>query len=340
MTLAYLGNHSVPTSTESYVTKALESLGHKVKRFQENRAPYYHLPTKLRSAKVDTLFWTRTPSYRCDPVEQARFVKDCERIGIRTVGLHLDKYWDLDRETDIHNHPWWRQDFVFTADGGNQDRFADAGVNHYWWRPAVPASQCVRGVYRPEYASPIAFVGSQRYHHEWPWRQQLIKYLNLTYRKRFRQFGRSGDRLADDQLSDAYASVKVVVGDSCGVGGRGYYWSNRIPETLGRGGFLLHPAVKGMEDHYADGEHLVTYKAGDARGLKLIIDRWLQDPDGRDRISNAGMKRVLERDTFETRMAEVCEQVGIGVQRTTDRYGTSDSAVGRAEPEPEGLVPA
>lgn len=325
--LGYVGNHSVPTSTESYVAQALESLGHTVFRVQENTVNYSTAASKLRAWGVDVVFWTRTPSYRCDPDEQARFVQDCARFGIQTVGLHLDKYWDLDRQTDIIEHPWWRQDVVFTADGGNQDRFAAVGVNHHWWRPAVAASQCVRGQYRAEYASPIAFVGSQRYHREWPWRQQMIKYLNLTYRKRFRQFGRSGDRLADDQLSDAYASVKVVVGDSCGAGGTGFYWSNRIPETLGRGGFLLHPAVPGMEDHYADGQHLVTYKPGDARGLKLLIDRWLQDPDGRDRITNAGMRRVLERDTFEIRMREVCEMLGIG-----DRHGASDNDVGRVEP--------
>ncbi len=319
----YLGNHSISITTESYVAQALEHLGHTVARFQENTVATHHLPAKLAAQGISTLFWTRTPSYRCDADMQAWLVKECDRRGIRTVGLHLDKYWDLDRERDILEHPWFRQDVVFTADGGNQDRFADAGVNHEWWRPAISASQLGRGVHTPEYASPVAFVGSQRYHREWPWRQQLIKHLNVTYRRRFRQFGRSGDRLADHQLADAYASVDVVVGDSCLVGKHpSLYWSNRIPETLGRGGLLLHPYVQGIEDHYVDGEHLVLYKAGDWPGLKKLIDQWLKDPEGRERVKSAGMRRVAERDTFEIRMADVLAILGLapaGIQRSDIR---------------------
>lgn len=308
--VGFVGNFSVPTSTESYVAAALEANGCVVTRFQENSDDPTRIPARLRAQAGTILFWTRTPSYRCDVDEQAHMVKEAGRRNIVTVGLHLDKYWDLERERDILEHPFFRQDWVFTADGGNQDRFASAGVNHRWWRPAVPVSQCRVGRYNPLYATPIAFVGSQRYHREWPWRQQLLKWLNLNYRRTFRQFGRSGDRLNDDQLADAYASVDVVIGDSCGVGGRGYYWSNRIPETLGRGGFLLHPAVPGMEDHYADSVHLVTYEAGDCRGLQALITRWLKDPDGRARIRAQGMARVLERDTFEVRMGEVLAEIG------------------------------
>ncbi len=306
-TFGFLGNVGVPVSTESYVCAALETLGHDVRRVQENSTDYRLLAARFKAWGCGTVFWIRTPSFRVDADDQAQFVKDCAARGIRTVGLHLDKYWDLDRERDIHEHPWWRQDYVFTADGGNQDRFAAAGVNHFWWRPAVPASRCGRGQFRPAYAAPLAFVGSQRYHREWPWRQQLLKHMATSYRHSFRQFGRSGDRLADDQLADAYASIGIVLGDSSLVGNRGWYWSNRIPETLGRGGFLLHPATPGLEEHYADGQHLVTYPTGDCRALDEIIRHWRNEPDERRRISEAGLRRVMERDTFEVRMAEVLD---------------------------------
>lgn len=305
MKIAHVGNHSAPTTTESYVAVALESLGHIVFRHQENETDWATLAKRVEADDCPLVFWTRTPSYGCDADAQRAFVEECRTLGIITCGLHLDRYWDLARESEITSHPWWRQDHVYTADGGNQARFEAVGVAHRWWRPAISATQCGRGVAQPHYASDVAFVGSHRYHDEWPWRRHMLRHLERAFGASFAQYGRSGHRLEDHQLADAYASVAVVVGDSCLANRTPLYWSNRAAETLGRGGFLLHPYVEGIEDYYADGEHLVLYQIGDPRGLIASIRRWLDDPDGRQRISEAGMQRVIERDTFEVRMAEV-----------------------------------
>ena len=42
------------------------------------------------------------------------------------------------------------------------------------------------------------------------------------------------------------------------------YLSDRLPELIGRGGFLLHPYVDGVTDGtvFTDGEHLATWKLG------------------------------------------------------------------------------
>lgn len=305
MRFGLIGNHSAPTTTESYVALALETLGHTVHRHQENTTNYPTLAQDLEDQECGVVFWTRTPSYRCDAAEQARFLDDAHARGIITCGLHLDRYWDLAREADIWSHPWFKQTHVMTADGGNDDRFAEAGVNHSWWKPAISATQCGAGVFTPEYATDVAFVGSDRYHPEWPWRHTLLHRLPRMYGHQFRQYGRSGERLEDHQLADAYASIKVVVGDSCLADRSDRYWSNRVVETLGRGGFLVHPRVKGMDEHYTEGEHLVYYDVNQPAQLRAVIDRWLDDEEGRHRIQAAGMERVMECDTFETRMAEV-----------------------------------
>jgi len=305
MRVAHIGNHSVPVTTESYVAAALESLGHEVERHQENTTDWRTLAKRIDASGVQLVFWTRTPSYGVDMASQAMFVGECAGRGIVTCGLHLDRYWDLARQIEITTHPWWRQDHVYTADGGNQARFEAAGVNHRWWRPAVSASQCGRGRPDPSYTGRVAFVGSLRYHAEWRWRNHLLRQMERNFRGDFVQYGRSGQRLEDHQLADAYASVPVIVGDSCFADRTPLYWSNRIVETLSRGGFLIHPRVKGIEDHYVDGEHLVLYDVGDINGLVASIRHWLTDEEGRRRISEAGMRRVMERDTFEIRMAEV-----------------------------------
>lgn len=305
MRLGLLGNVQTPVSTESYVALALETLGHKVYRVQENQAPYGTLAQDLEDQECGIVFWVRTPHYRVDVADQARFLADADARGIVTCGLHLDKYFGLQREADVYSHPWFKQTHVMTADGGSQDKFEAAGVNHHWWRPAVSATQCGPGQFTDEYAADVAFVGSEKYHPEWPWRQVLLRRLPKMYGRRFRQYGRSGERLEDHQLADAYASIKVVVGDSCLAGNASRYFSNRIPETLGRGGFLVHPEVGGIDDYYRDGEQLVTYPAGNLNRLQEVVDQWLEDDEGRARIAAAGMARVVESETFECRMAEV-----------------------------------
>ena len=53
------------------------------------------------------------------------------------------------------------------------------------------------------------------------------------------------------ELNDLYATAKVVVGDTlCKGFNYPYYFSDRLFETTGRGGFLIHPYIKGLEDYF------------------------------------------------------------------------------------------
>lgn len=311
MRVALLGNLIPQNSTENYVLKALIADGHEVAGFQENHMNYATLADEVAAHGARIVFWIRTPSFNVDARAQAQFVDDCRARGIVTCGLHLDRYWDLARERDIFEHPFFRQDFVFTADGGNQARFAKAGVNHLWWKPAVSATVCGVGEPRDEYRAKVAFVGSATYHPEWPWRNAMLRWLRKTYRARFLEVGRSGLRLDDSELMHVYASVDVVVGDSCFADRCDLYWSNRIAEALGRHAFLIHPTVGGLADHYRDGEHLVTYQAGSVRDLQAKIEHWAapEQAAARARIADAGHALVRDRDTFETRMGEVLERI-------------------------------
>ncbi len=165
MKIAVIGNLSVPVTTESYYCAALENLGHTVDRYQENMTDWRSLAERIEASGAGLVFWTRTPSYGCDPTSQAVFVGECKGRGIVTCGLHLDRYWDLARQVEILAHPWWRQDHIYTADGGNQDRFEAAGIDHRWWRPAVSASQCGRGTKDPRYEDYRAEYGDESWQH-------------------------------------------------------------------------------------------------------------------------------------------------------------------------------
>jgi spore maturation protein CgeB len=93
--------------------------------------------------------------------------------------------------------------------------------------------------------------------------------------------------------------VQILVGDSCLLGS--HYTSDRIPETLGRGGFLLHPETEGLRDLYPEGT-LVTWPLGDWQELRWLIDYYLDRPDERHAIAEAGRGWVMAFHTYEVRM--------------------------------------
>lgn len=314
--VAYIGNvgtDSAPHSTENHIARALTANGANgvnVVPIHEQRFNWLHAPL----VGVDLVLWTHTHGFAPPRTHsrQRRFLDRLRSADIPSIAVHLDRWWDLDREPQIHDEPYFRCDLVCTADGGNADRWAAAGVNHVWFPPAVSAAECEPGTYRSEYASDIAFVGSHfgGYHRESKHRGELVRWLRDTYGDRCRFWPVPGAHaVRGEDLRDLYASVKVLVGDSCFSGdprGRGYC-SDRIPETIGRGGLLVHPDTPGITDGvlYESGEDLLTWEAYDWDALRSTIDGALDDDELRARVSATGRARVLAHHTYERRMADI-----------------------------------
>jgi hypothetical protein len=311
--VAFIGNlgpDSAPHSTENHVARALETNGVTVERIHEGRFDW----TTGWAVDVDLVLWTHTHGFAPPPTHphQLRFLGTLKNYGVPTVAIHLDRWFDLQREHQIHGEPYFRCDLVCTADGGNDDRWAAAGVNHHWFPPGVSAPECEPGTYRAELASDIAFVGSHfgGYHRESTHRSRLIRWLRDAYGDRCRFWPAPGEHaLRGETLRDLYASVKVLVGDSCFSGDpRGHsYCSDRIPETIGRGGLLVHPDTLGVTDGglYTSGEDLLTWPAYDWDALRSTIDGALADDDLRAQVSADGRAHVLKRHTYERRMADL-----------------------------------
>lgn len=314
MKLAYVGNFEPVHSTETHVARAFESNGHEVVRLQEQTFGWN--PDQVPDDAAFVL-WTHTHGLASERTHrhQDRFLHALRARGVPSVSFHLDRYWDLYRETQIvgrGQEPFFRTDLMCSADGGNQDRWASAGVEHVWMPPAVSEPECEPGTYRPALASEIAFVGSwlPGYHPESTHRRLLVDWLKATYGDRCRFWPAPGQpAVRNEQLRDLYASVKVLVGDSCFSGDpRGHsYLSDRVPESLGRGGFLVHPHTPGVTDGtlYTAGEHLVCWEAGDWDALREAIDGALGDDEERQRIAKGGREHVLTTATYEVRAREL-----------------------------------
>lgn len=340
MRVFQIGNFRPPHSTENELRRALERLGHTVTLAQENtRETWAWNPEQM--ADVDLILWTRTGwdwQHDCGWSTQEAWqhqldLLDFARVaGIPTVGYHLDRWFGLDREGQVTEEPFFRCDLVCTADGGHDPQFAAAGVNHLWMPPAVSMAETERrGRPMPRrYPGRVAFVGAwdlrQRedgtwtgYHDEWaPHRRAMLDACRGAFGRQFRCYPQ-GRALRGQALADLYVTVPVFVGDSCLApidDPPMRYWSDRIPETLGRGGLLVHPdpgwnradtpEVCAMANAFPWERGLRRYPPGDFDLMLTQIDTLLSLGPG-DLADTRDLARawVRARHTYEVRLAEL-----------------------------------
>lgn len=309
MRISYVGNFQPRHSTETHIAATLEDLGHQVIRIQETP----ELESDLWLVKVvgsDLFLYTRTWG-KMVTLADLDYIK---KLGIPTASYHLDLYVGLKREDGLENDPFWRTDYVFTPDGSPDAAkvFKEKNINHFYMKPGVFKPECVMS--RAEPNLDVIFVGGgsptgegpQYGHTEWPYRGQLLKFLKDTYGDRFHKYGWPQETVRNEALNMLYASTKVVVGDSlCLDFKRPYYWSDRACETMGRGGFLIHPYIKGMDEEFTDGENIVFYEYNNWDQLKEKIDYYLTHDEEREKIRKAGFENVKANCTYHNRMEKM-----------------------------------
>jgi hypothetical protein len=329
---AYVGNFGHTFTTETHIAATLQGLGVEVVELQENAVTINEI--EKRANECDVLLYTRTWGMKNErgEIDHAAACAMLERLNVPSVSWHLDLYLGLPRSSGVtEGDPFWRTSFVFTPDGDSDSQtiFEARGIAHHYLRPAVFKPECYIARPSRELAAEVVFVGSGTpnggYHPEWSYRGELITFLRDTYGKRFVKHGSATlnggvDCLRGHALNVAYASANVVVGDTLCLGRgdaraprfthRGY-WSDRVYETIGRGGFLIHPWIEGLDDRLKDDEHLRFYRYGDFDGLKRLIDFYLDPTNAgeRSRIARAGHEHVKAHETYDNRAREVLAKV-------------------------------
>lgn len=284
-------------------------MGHTVTRLQEDNLTPDDLTKALESDPGDLFLFTRT----WGQTVQASHLDLLRARGVPTVSYHLDLYLPLARNGGIDSDPFWRTDWVFTPDGDPRSvaEFARRGINHRWMPPAVVADECylAAGV---QPSRDVVFVGSgPEYHSEWPYRGELLGWLDKTYGPRFRQYGGRCRPRRGHQLNRLYAGTKVAVGDALCLMRDGIRWrtytSDRRYEAPGRGAFQIFPRIDGLGDGFKDGANTVLYDYGDWDGLRERIDFYLANDAERERIRAAGHEHVKTHHTYGQRLARMFE---------------------------------
>lgn len=308
MKIALLGNFSVPDTTEHHHQQALTDLGHDVLCLQEGTTTAGKMVAQARTA--DLMVWVHTHGVDT-PGGIVPALRELRRANTPTIAYHLDLWRGLARERDLTNcHPYLTgvRDF-YTVDPGMADWLnRHTNVRGHYLTAAVAHRECWTAKTVPDID--VLFVGSHRYHPEWNYRNHLLLELTQRYRQRFHVVPGRGRPVRGPALNRLYARTKVVVGDTlCPNFSYPGYWSDRVYETLGRGGFLIHPRVPGMDAQFTDGVHLAYYDYNDFGGLFDRIDHYLDHPDERDDIRAAGHAEVHARHTYLHRWQTIVDSL-------------------------------
>lgn len=318
--IAYLGNFRHPWCTEVHVSRDAERLnGVTVDRIQEPSSltktqwPRWLRRLEARAGRADLLIYQRTWGL---PVEAIETWRRLEAAGTRTASYHLDLYRGLPREAGVAGDPFWSTGVVFTADGdpATQAWAEGLGIDHRWMPAAVVSDEVYRGEAAPSGTwLDVVFVGSRpdTYHPEWPWRRELLEGLAGYFGNSFAVLPHDGQPIRGAELNRLYATVPVVVGDSLCPPGHRNYWSDRFYETVGRGGFLVGPRVPGIEQHFAEGEHLSLYEIGNVDDVIMKINEALRNRTGARAIANAGQEHVAAEHTYRHRVEAILMSLGL-----------------------------
>lgn len=278
---------------EEYIARSLESLGHEVQRLSEGLILMQYKGL-IREFNPDFVLFTKL----CI-AEPAKLLEFLKMEKIKTVSWTFDLYWDYPREERIPRVWGFKADKVFTTDGGHDEKWQKIGIDH----------QTVRqGIYKPEcylvdtiIPKGIAFVGSENPYH--PSRQKMMEFLKGNYQA-FKWYGRSNtNELRGTALNRLFARTQIIVGDSVYSP---QYWSNRVVETLGRGGFLIHQDVEGLSEEFP---YLVTYKKDDLDDFKSKVNYYIKNEAERWRIVRKNFDWVKENYTMDKKCAELISKI-------------------------------
>jgi spore maturation protein CgeB len=275
---------------EEYIARSFEQIGCEVMRISKTFPPM-QIIERIKNFNADIILYNKWNITR----EQMPLIQMLRREGKKTVCWLFDLYFDYAREYLVKNMWYFGSEYVFTTDGGHQDRFDELGINHKCLRQGIYRDECILLPFeKPEHK--IIFVGSDS--PIYPERSRIIRELKVEW------FGRKNtNEIRGMELNKLYAKTKIVIGDSFYSP---YYWSNRVVETLGRGGFLIHQEVEGLKEAYP---YLVTYKRGDIDDLKSKISYYLSHEDERREIVIKNFNWVKEHYTMDKMCAKLLENL-------------------------------
>ena len=314
--ITFLGNFEVSYSSENHHAASLESLGHTVIKLQERKVKAKVIYAEALDS--DLFIWVHTHGWQTPgSIDMVDVLHELKKHGIPTMTYHLDLWFGINRQKDLENDGFYKSiGHFFTVDKLMADWFnKNTKVKGHFMPPGVYDKECYihPDKNKKYYDHDVIFVGSKRYHQEYPFRPQLIDFLRETYTDRFCHVGGDGDTgtVRGDALNRIYARSKIAIGDTLNINfNYPYYTSDRLFESTGRGGFTIYPKIVGLDKYFKDDE-VVWYEHGNLDDLKKKIDYYLEHDDEREQIRLRGHERTKREHTYVHRWEQILKELGI-----------------------------
>lgn len=290
MKIAFVGKFG-KIYDEEYIARSFESIDHLVLRIPMSTS-WSDIIGNLLKFRPDVLIYSKW-NY---PNEIDKTIEILRRSGMKTVCWLFDLYFDYHREHQVGLMKFFRSDYVISTDNGHNHRWPKYDIKHACVRQGIYKDECYM-LPMKEIEYDIVFVGSDS--PIYPERTKIMLKLDKIFN--FKWFGKKNtDELRSTELNELYSKSLIVVGDSFYSP---HYWSNRIVETLGRGGFLIHREVEGLKEEYP---FLVTYD-GSFEDLVDKINYYLIHLDERESLRKRNFEWVRERYTMDLQCKRLIE---------------------------------
>lgn len=291
MKIAYVADHSQKNSMddEGAISFALTKLGHEVVKFSEtcshrdvNKSGadfllchHWGSVGLLQMVRLPRVFWCfDLIDYPDDPSLAPRCsnrINWARRMAeVCQLGFMTDGDWV---KRNGGNLRWLPQGFDERLDGKYQ-------ANH-------------------QSPSTIIFTGTRNGGYK---RSSFVREMEVRYAGQFRHVQGGVYR---ERLGEEIAGHRIVVAPDGPV--TDDYWSNRVWNTLGLGGFLIHPYCAKLALMYQDGDDLVFYR--DRRDLHEKIAKYLPMQEERGRIALNGKEITVFEHLYRHRVAKLVDQV-------------------------------
>lgn len=305
MRILYIAKHDKQDADdEGAISYALEQLGHivikapeQVKRTRWNWPEcdlvlfhHWHYPEALESigSRVPKICWCfdLIDSSICCSNDTSLLPRDrARRNWFNQVAPRVDLMFMTDGDWVVNCPKEWGKDkLVWLMQGFDERLYQSLDCEH--GQPTQEIDLLFLGI----------GVGGGRGRELW------VKEMKDTYTDRFVHVNRGVYR---EDMRMLIRRSKIVLAPDSPVSDR--YWSNRVYNTLGCGGFLLHPYSEGLHRQYEYG--VVYYK--DREDLHYLIHTYLGVLKGCTRQSldsglpRLGLKRTMECHTYKYRVEEM-----------------------------------
>lgn len=293
MRISFIGKFN-KMHDEEYIAEGFESIGHFVQRIPDVLSPF-DIGQAIKSLNPDILLYCKWQQ----PKELDETIESLKKGGMKTVCWLFDLYLGYAREEQVKTKLFFKSDYVFTTDGGHDEEFKRLGVNHHCIRQGIRNKECFIQEGIPK---GIAFIGSDN--PLYPYRCKMLGKVIARFNNGFTWYGRGDtDEMRGTKLNELFGNTKVIIGDSVYSP---YYWSNRVVETLGRGGFLIHSEVEGLKEEYP---YLVTYQKDNVQDLLNKIKYYSEHENERKEILQRNFEWVRHHYTIDKKCRELIDYV-------------------------------